>query len=101
MSATLKAPVSMTVAEFLEWCLDDGQRWQLVDGEPVAANDVMLREPVLPVEILSASNARETWANGWPIPACRACGKSWCCARRRPARNCCGGTRRANGRRAR
>ena len=36
MSATLKAPVNMTVAEFLEWCPDDGQRWQLVDGEPVA-----------------------------------------------------------------
>jgi Uma2 family endonuclease len=126
MSATLKIPVSMTVAEFLEWCPDDGQRWQLVDGEPmamaparvghgamqalvaarliyhldergspctvltapgvvpkvradfnfrvpdiavtcapVAANDVMLREPVLLVEILSASNARDTWANVW------------------------------------
>ncbi|WP_137180498.1 Uma2 family endonuclease [Roseomonas sp. AR75] len=126
MSATLRAPANMTVAEFLEWCPDDGQRWQLIDGEPVAmapakvghgvlqalvaarlvthladrrspctvvtapgvvpkvradfnfrvpdlavtcapvaANDVMLREPVLVVEILSAGNARDTWANVW------------------------------------
>jgi Uma2 family endonuclease len=24
----------MTVAEFLEWCPDDGQRWELIDGAP-------------------------------------------------------------------
>jgi Uma2 family endonuclease len=39
MSASLKAPqipANMTVAEFLEWCPDDGQLWELVDGTPRA-----------------------------------------------------------------
>jgi Uma2 family endonuclease len=36
MSPTLKLPFNLTVAEFLVWCPEDGQRWQLVDGEPVA-----------------------------------------------------------------
>ena len=34
MSASLKIPANMSVAEFLEWCPDDGQRWELVDGTP-------------------------------------------------------------------
>ena len=29
-------PANMTVEEFLEWCPEDGQRWQLVDGTPHA-----------------------------------------------------------------
>jgi Uma2 family endonuclease len=29
-------PVNMTVEEFLEWCPDDDQRWELVDGSPRA-----------------------------------------------------------------
>lgn len=36
MSAALKPPARMTVAEFLAWEPEDGGRWQLVDGEPVA-----------------------------------------------------------------
>lgn len=37
MSAALKPPPNrMTVAEFLEWCPEDGQRWELIDGEPRA-----------------------------------------------------------------
>ncbi|MDD2859456.1 MAG: Uma2 family endonuclease [Acidiphilium sp.] len=36
MSSAIKFPARMTVAEFLDWCPEDGQRWQLVDGEPVA-----------------------------------------------------------------
>ncbi|MBX9699332.1 MAG: Uma2 family endonuclease [Acetobacteraceae bacterium] len=37
MSASLKQPVQMTVPEFLAWCpVDDGQRWELVDGVPRA-----------------------------------------------------------------
>lgn len=38
MSVALSAtpPGLMTVREFLDWCPDDGQRWQLVDGVPVA-----------------------------------------------------------------
>jgi Uma2 family endonuclease len=35
MAPTLKLS-DMTVAEFLEWCPEDGHRWQLVDGEPLA-----------------------------------------------------------------
>ena len=36
MSAALKPPATMTVAEFLVWEPGDHRRWQLVDGEPVA-----------------------------------------------------------------
>lgn len=37
MSAALKPPPSrMTVAEFLEWCPEDGRCWALIDGEPRA-----------------------------------------------------------------
>ncbi len=36
MSAALKHPPRMTVAEFLAWNPPDGLRWQLVDGEPQA-----------------------------------------------------------------
>lgn len=36
MSASLRIPANMTVAEFLEWCPEDGQRWELVDGTPRA-----------------------------------------------------------------
>jgi Uma2 family endonuclease len=36
MSASRNIPANMTVAEFLEWCPDDGQRWELVDGTPRA-----------------------------------------------------------------
>ena len=36
MSASLNIPASMTVAEFLEWCPEDGQRWELIDGIPRA-----------------------------------------------------------------
>jgi Uma2 family endonuclease len=36
MSAALKLPHRMTVAEFLAWRPGDGQAWQLIDGEPEA-----------------------------------------------------------------
>ncbi|MGH7067988.1 MAG: Uma2 family endonuclease [Acetobacteraceae bacterium] len=36
MTASLKIPVRMTVAEFLAWDPPAGQVWQLVDGEPQA-----------------------------------------------------------------
>lgn len=36
MSSATKIPARMTVAEFLDWCPEDGRVWQLVDGEPVA-----------------------------------------------------------------
>lgn len=36
MSTATKIPARMSVAEFLDWCPEDGQVWQLVDGEPVA-----------------------------------------------------------------
>ncbi len=34
MSAATKLPIRMTVDEFLDWNPGDGQRWQLIDGEP-------------------------------------------------------------------
>ncbi len=36
MTAVLKIPIRMTVAEFLAWDPPGGQTWQLVDGEPQA-----------------------------------------------------------------
>jgi Uma2 family endonuclease len=40
MSASLKLPEDppgdMTVRDFLDWCPEDGQRWELVDGTPRA-----------------------------------------------------------------
>ena len=36
MSSATQFPARMSVAEFLDWCPEDGQVWQLVDGEPVA-----------------------------------------------------------------
>jgi len=36
MSNAIKFPARMNVAEFMDWCPDDGQTWQLVDGEPMA-----------------------------------------------------------------
>ncbi|MGH7118980.1 MAG: Uma2 family endonuclease [Acetobacteraceae bacterium] len=36
MTAALKIPVRMTLAEFLAWNPSGGQTWQLVDGEPQA-----------------------------------------------------------------
>ncbi len=36
MTAALKIPVRMTLAEFLAWNPPGGQTWQLVDGEPRA-----------------------------------------------------------------
>lgn len=36
MNALAKAPLRMSVAEFLVWIPGDGRSWQLVDGEPQA-----------------------------------------------------------------
>jgi Uma2 family endonuclease len=36
MSESVRLPVAMTVAEFLDWDPGDGRPWQLVDGEPSA-----------------------------------------------------------------
>ncbi len=36
MSSATKIPARLTVAEFLDWCPEDGRVWQLVDGEPMA-----------------------------------------------------------------
>jgi Uma2 family endonuclease len=36
MVALAKAPVPMSVAEFLHWNPGDGRKWQLIDGEPRA-----------------------------------------------------------------
>ena len=36
MSSALRPPKLMTVAEFIAWDAPGEERWQLVDGEPVA-----------------------------------------------------------------
>lgn len=36
VSTATKFPARMTIAEFLDWCPEDGRTWQLVDGEPIA-----------------------------------------------------------------
>ena len=36
MAALAKTPTLMSTSEFLAWNPDDGQKWQLVDGEPHA-----------------------------------------------------------------
>jgi Uma2 family endonuclease len=36
VAASLTPPAAMTVREFLDWCPEDGSRWQLVDGAPRA-----------------------------------------------------------------
>jgi Uma2 family endonuclease len=35
-ATSLTPPGTMTVREFLDWCPEDGPRWQLVDGAPRA-----------------------------------------------------------------
>ncbi|MBY0332123.1 MAG: Uma2 family endonuclease [Acetobacteraceae bacterium] len=56
MSASLKIPSpsvpgTMTVPEFLEWCPDDGQRWELVDGTPRAMAPAKIRYGALQSEL--------------------------------------------------
>jgi Uma2 family endonuclease len=51
MSGTRKIPVNLTVPEFLEWCPDDGQRWQLLDGEPVAMAPAKVGHGALQAEV--------------------------------------------------
>lgn len=61
MSPTLKLS-DMTVAEFLEWCPEDGHRWQLVDGEPVAMAPAKPQHGAIQAETaaLLAIHLRET-----------------------------------------
>lgn len=52
MSAAPKPlPTRMTVAEFLEWCPQDGQRWELIDGEPRAMAPAKIAHAVLQNEL--------------------------------------------------
>lgn len=51
MSASPKLPFDLTVEEFLRWCPEDGQRWQLVDGEPVAMAPARFAHGALQSEI--------------------------------------------------
>ncbi len=41
----------MTVAEFLEWCPDDGQHWELVDGTPRAMAPAKVAHGQLQTEV--------------------------------------------------
>ena len=67
MTAVLKIPARMTIAEFLAWNPPAGRLWQLVDGElqAMAPASRALADPVLLVEILSPSNQAESRANVW------------------------------------
>jgi Uma2 family endonuclease len=51
MSASRKIPANMTVAEFLEWCPEDGQRWELVDGTPRAVAPAKIAHGQLQTEV--------------------------------------------------
>jgi Uma2 family endonuclease len=51
MSASPKLPFHMTVPEFLAWCPGDGQRWQLVDGEPMAMAPARIRHAAIQAEV--------------------------------------------------
>jgi Uma2 family endonuclease len=51
MSASLKLPAAMTVAEFLDWCPEDGQRWELVDGAPRAMAPARVGHGAIQAEI--------------------------------------------------
>jgi Uma2 family endonuclease len=51
MSAATKVPSPMTVAEFLAWNPDDGQSWQLVDGEPRAMAPARNAHAALMIEL--------------------------------------------------
>ncbi|MBY0332172.1 MAG: Uma2 family endonuclease [Acetobacteraceae bacterium] len=51
MSASLKLPAAMTVPEFLDWCPEDGQRWELVDGAPRAMAPAKLGHGAIQSEI--------------------------------------------------
>jgi Uma2 family endonuclease len=46
-----ETPVEMTVKEFLEWCPEDGQRWELVDGTPQAMAPAKLGHGALQAEL--------------------------------------------------
>ena len=51
MSVALKLPFDMTVQEFLDWCPEDGLRWQLVDGEPQAMAPARVGHGVLQANV--------------------------------------------------
>ncbi|WP_137180597.1 Uma2 family endonuclease [Roseomonas sp. AR75] len=51
MSAASKLPFHLTREDFLAWCPDDGQRWQLIDGEPVAMAPARFGHNALLIEL--------------------------------------------------
>jgi Uma2 family endonuclease len=51
MSAATKISRPMTVAEFLAWNPEDGQSWQLVDGEPQAMAPARNAHAALMIEL--------------------------------------------------
>jgi Uma2 family endonuclease len=52
-SASPKLPFHLTREEFLAWCPEDGQRWQLLDGEPVARAPARFGHNALTIELAS------------------------------------------------
>lgn len=51
MSDAIRFPARMSVDEFMDWCPDDGQTWQLVDGEPMAMAPASTTHGLIQAEI--------------------------------------------------
>ena len=64
----------------------------------VDADDRLLREPLVVIEILSPSNRADTWANMWSYTAIPSVREILCCKRRTLALICCVGRKPARGR---
>jgi Uma2 family endonuclease len=50
MSAGNQLPASMTADEFLEWNPQDSDRWELIDGTPIAMSSANTRHGAIQSE---------------------------------------------------
>lgn len=54
----------MTPDDFLVWCLDQPDRWELADGDPVCAGGASQQHDAVVVNLIAALG---TWLRGTPI----------------------------------